>query len=300
MSDHQGNFFRCNKSGRFSGGPRAVTAVLARYAKLWLCNFQAAPRARLKIGTKFHVMVACCVLVLGASQSVAAEQHAAASSGVADENRMAVTHDPATSAAADYQITPGDQLALKFFYTPELDQTMTVRPDGKINLPLIGDVHATEQTPGQLAEHLKTAYATTLRQPQIAIEVEKGYARQQVFIGGEVVHQGAQPLTPSLTLMRALIAAEWLKPTAAANRVLILRRAADGSSQVIKVDVAALADGKRSAAGDPLLQPYDIVLVAPSRVARLNTWIDQYIRRNLPISAGFSYSINDGRSAIGG
>lgn len=190
---------------------------------------------------------------------------------------------------ADYRITQGDELALKFFYVPELNETATVRPDGKINLALIGDIQAAELTPEQLAQHLRVAYANHLRHPEVTVEIEKGFARQQVFVGGEVAHPGMQPLTPSLTLMRALIVAQGLKDTAAPNRVVILRRDATGASQVIETNFARQMRGKGGA--DPVLQPYDVVLVPPSRVAGLNKWIDLYIRRNLPI--GFSYNIND-------
>lgn len=200
---------------------------------------------------------------------------------------------PAAAAPSDYRIVAGDQLALKFFYAPELNESVTVRPDGKINLLLVGDVQAAGLAPAQLAQQLRAAYTQTLRYPEVAVEIEKGFGMQQIFVGGEVTHPGVQPLTPSLTLMRALIAAQGLKDSAAPSRVLILRRDANGASQVTKIDVATQMRGGH--ASDPVLQPYDVVLVPPSRVARLNKWIDLYIRRNLPVSVGFSYDLNNDR-----
>lgn len=197
---------------------------------------------------------------------------------------------------AAYRIAPGDELALKFFYVPELNENVTVRPDGRIHLQLVGEVPAAELTPAELAAALKRAYAGSLRQPEVSVEVEKGFARQQVFVGGEVGRPGAQPLLPSLTVMRALIVAQGLRETAAANRVVILRRGDDGRAQVIRVDVASQSRKGADAFNDPLLQPFDVVLAVPSHVSRLNKWIDQYIRRNLPVNVGFSYDLNDNRS----
>lgn len=195
---------------------------------------------------------------------------------------------PSATTTADYRITAGDQLAIKFFYAPELNESVMVRPDGKISLALIGEVRADDSTPAGLARRLSQAYATKLRHPNLAVEVERGFGMQQVFVGGEVVKPGAQPLGPSLTLMRALIVAEGTKDSAAPNRVLIFRRGADGASEVIRVDMSKHMRGRSGM--DPVLRPYDVVLVPPSRVSRLNKWIDLYIRRNLPVS--FSYDLN--------
>jgi protein involved in polysaccharide export with SLBB domain len=201
-----------------------------------------------------------------------------------------------TPVAGDYRIAPGDELALKFFYVPELNEVAIVRPDGRIHLQLIGEIRAADLTPEQLAAALKRAYAANLRHPEVSVEVQKGFARQQVFVGGEVARPGAQPLLPSLTVMRALIVAQGLKDTAAANRVVILRRGEDGKPQVIQVNVASQSRKGASDGNDPLLQPFDVVLAVPSRVSRLNKWIDQYVRRNLPVNVGFSYDLNDNRS----
>lgn len=193
-----------------------------------------------------------------------------------------------SAAAADsYRIMAGDELSVKFFYVPEMDQKVMVRPDGKLNLPLIGAVDATELTPEQLAQRLREAYADELRYPEVSVSVEKGFASQQVFVGGEVGHPGVQALTPQLTLMRAVIAAQGTKASAASRRVLILRKQPGGGQQVIQVDLAAQMRGKGGE--DPLLRPYDVVLVPPSRISKVNDWVDLYIRKNLPID--FSYFV---------
>lgn len=224
-------------------------------------------------------LLAYAFALLSASASTVSAQ--APASGV-----LAV--DAPATARNDYRIAAGDELTLRFFYVPELNETVTVRPDGKIHLPLVGAIVAAEQTPEQLAQRLRGLYAGDLRHPDVSVEIEKGFARQQVFIGGEVEQPGMQALTPELTVMRAIIVAQGLKENAAPNRVVILRKDAAGNARIIEASVARQLHG--NAGEDPPLQPYDVVLVPPSRVSRVNKWVDQYIRRNLPIS--LFYDIN--------
>ncbi|WP_336086543.1 polysaccharide biosynthesis/export family protein [Pseudomonas sp. CGJS7] len=255
------------------------------------------PRSANRAGAVFRRFCVCAALAWTAFAPLHAQDRTRDDGAAADaQAAMNLSARAADAGAGDYRIAPGDELALKFFYAPELNEVATVRPDGRIHLQLVGEVRAADLSPAQLAAALKNAYATNLRHPEVAVEVQKGFARQQVFVGGEVAHPGAQPLLPSLTLMRALIVAQGLKDSAAARRVVILRRAPDGKPQVIKVDVAAQARRGADEVNDPLLQPFDVVLAVPSNVSRLNKWIDQYVRRNLPVNVGFSYDLNDNRS----
>lgn len=275
---------RFRKTGRpapIERGNRAGMQAVAAYADVLRYTLSRS-------ASGFHrVCLALLLLILPLSAAAQIAEPAAPST---------VSTPSAASNSAAYRIAPGDELALKFFYVPELNENVTVRPDGRIHLQLVGEVPAADLTPAELAAALKRAYAGSLRQPEVSVEVEKGFARQQVFVGGEVGRPGAQPLLPSLTVMRALIVAQGLRDTAAANRVVILRRGDDGRAQVIRVDVASQSRQGADAANDPLLQPFDVVLAVPSHVSRLNKWIDQYIRRNLPVNVGFSYDLNDNRS----
>ncbi len=201
---------------------------------------------------------------------------------------------PDASRAPDagiYLISPGDELSVRFDFVPEFNTVATVRPDGHIDLPLIGSQLAAGRTADDLARQLKAAYSAKLRRPDLAINIVKGFGSQQVFVGGEVLHPGVQPLSPSLTALQAILVAQGFKETADASKVSILRRAPDGNAQMLSVDAAAVMDGKAQSK-DVTLQPFDVVIVQRSAVANLNLWIDQYIRRNIPFNTAFSYVIN--------
>lgn len=193
--------------------------------------------------------------------------------------------------ATVYRIAPGDELSVRFDLVPEFNTVATVRPDGYIDLPLIGSQQAAGRTADELSKQLKAAYSAKLRHPDLSINIVKGFGSQQVFVGGEVQHPGVQPLSPSLTALQAILVAQGFKETADASKVSILRRGLDGNAQILSFDAEAVMDGKE-ATKDISLQPFDVVIVQRSAVANANLWIDQYIRRNIPFNTAFSYVIN--------
>lgn len=78
---------------------------------------------------------------------------------------------PVSKVPRVYLIQPYDQLDIKFFYTPELNETVTVRPDGKISLQLIDDVQAAGKSPSELDDMLTHEYAKNLKSPEITVIV---------------------------------------------------------------------------------------------------------------------------------
>lgn len=197
----------------------------------------------------------------------------------------------ASSTAPAYRVSRGDELTLRFIYTPELNINAVVRSDGRISLPLIGDLLVQGMTVQQLTELVQQTLAEQVKRPQVVINIA-GTGSQRVFVGGEVSRPGVQPLVGPLTALQAVMAAEGLRDTAAPAEALVLRRGAPGSpSEVLRVDLAGLMAG-RDGAQDPLLMPYDVVVVPRSGIAGVNLWVDQYLRRSLPFSLGFSYNIN--------
>src|SRR5262245_49330612 len=116
-------------------------------------------------------------------------------------------------AVTDYRIGPGDELEVKFFYTPELTTVAVVRADGSINLPLVGDVKVAESTPRELAARLQAEYLKHLQRPEVAINV-RTFASQRVFVGGQVGRPGMQPLVGRVSVLQAVLAADGFKDDA--------------------------------------------------------------------------------------
>jgi len=83
----------------------------------------------------------------------------------------------------EYRMQPGDEMDIKFFFNPELNQTVFVRPDGKISLPVVDDVQAAGLTPSELDALITQIYARELRKPMVTVIV-KTFTGRQVYVGG--------------------------------------------------------------------------------------------------------------------
>uniref|UniRef100_C6E400 Polysaccharide export protein n=1 Tax=Geobacter sp. (strain M21) TaxID=443144 RepID=C6E400_GEOSM len=200
----------------------------------------------------------------------------------------AVTSQPPAYAMSEYRIQPGDLLDVKFFYNPELNESLTVRPDGRITLQLVNDVVAAGLTPAELTTNLTKAYAPELTSPRIAVIV-KTSVLERVFVDGEVFRAGLVSLVGPTTVLQAISQAGGMKDSAKSGEVLLVRKAADNSTQVMRLDVKKLREGV--ATQDILLRPNDIVYVPKSTIANINTWIDMYIRKNVPLPVGIGYDL---------
>ena len=178
-------------------------------------------------------------------------------------------------ADGDYQLHRGDALEIKFFYTPELNENVTVRPDGKIVLQLIGEMMVAGMTVQDLTEKLKAHYANILFTPEISVFV-RTFAGQKVFVGGEVSAPGLVSFDGPPTLVQALIQVGWIKRSAQLRNVVIVRNSGAARPDVLFVDVQhGLDDPERTP--PVLLQPFDVVYVPKTRVAKVNDFIQQYI-----------------------
>ena len=243
----------------------------------------------MSIPTLFMRFAAICLALCGVlSASGCAAPPASASGHVPD---FMVRADSVVPAA--YRVTRGDELNFRFINTPELNTVASVRSDGRITLPMAGEFVAEGLSMVELGALVERLLTPQVRRPQVAVNVQ-GATTQRVFVGGEVVRAGLQPLLGPLTALQAVMAAEGVKDTGEPGRAIVLRRGPAGERQVLSLDLAAALDGSDTAQ-DVVLQAYDVVVIPRSGIANLNIWIDQYIRRVIPFSTGFSYTISRDR-----
>ncbi|HDH98955.1 MAG TPA: sugar transporter [Deltaproteobacteria bacterium] len=200
-----------------------------------------------------------------------------------------LTTAPEPKDPPPYLIQPRDQLDIKFFYNSELNETVTVRPDGKISLQLIDDVHAAGKSPSQLDKMLTQAYTKELKEPKITVIV-RSFTGQQVFVGGEVNTQGLVELTTGMTPLQAVINAGGFKETAKPEETIIIRKGADKRPHPIRVDLEAALYGN-SPEKDFQLKTFDIVYVPKSAIAKANKFVEQYIEK-LFLFRGWDLSVS--------
>jgi protein involved in polysaccharide export with SLBB domain len=198
-----------------------------------------------------------------------------------------------SSQPAPYFIQPGDQLDIKFFYNPELNETVTVRPDGKISLQLVDEVQAAGLKPSQLDDVLTERYAYELKKPAITVIV-RSFGGQRIFVGGEVNRQGLITIAGNMTPLQAVFNAGGFRETANPASAIIIRKGLDNRPVPIEINLDDAMEGKTGSA-DFLLQPDDVVYVPKSAIAKANKFVNQYIENLLlfrGVSLGFSYELH--------
>lgn len=186
-------------------------------------------------------------------------------------------------------LEPGDELEIKFFYTPELDVTQAIRPDGRISLQLLGDIVAEGKTPEQLRSELRRLYTPRLKDPEITVLVKSLYARR-VFVAGQVTKPGPIEIPGDITLMEAIMEAGGFDlEYAKVENVVVIRN----EGQQRRGYVCNLKPALEGLAPEPFfLQPRDIVYVPQTRVTEVDQWIDQHINKMIPrLPFYFTYPI---------
>jgi polysaccharide export outer membrane protein len=199
-----------------------------------------------------------------------------------------------TWGAADvgYRLYPGDEIRVSAPSARELDQTVTIAPDGRVTLPLVGAVMAADRTIAELDAALEHVYAAHLIDPTIEVTAI-AFGSQQVFVGGEVTRPGLVDIGAGADAMQAVIQAGGFTESARAREVLILRRTPDGASAVYAANMSA--DAVRAGLADlGPLQRYDVVYVPRTKVAEVGRFMQTYVREALPIQFGLYYNLADG------
>ncbi|MDE1900762.1 MAG: polysaccharide biosynthesis/export family protein [Alphaproteobacteria bacterium] len=196
------------------------------------------------------------------------------------------------AAPAVYRIGPGDVLDIKFFFAPEMNESVTVRPDGKISIMFAQDIQAAGLTADELAANIRAVLAPHLKQLDLVVIV-RSFASQRAYVGGEVTKPGPVILTGGETLMQILADAGWMTPAAGADNVVLVRRDDTGHEKTYRIDVAQMERGFDMAQNVPV-ESGDLILVPPSGIVESDRWVDQNIRQLLPFSpsAGVAYNIN--------
>ncbi|MDR3448285.1 MAG: polysaccharide biosynthesis/export family protein [Alphaproteobacteria bacterium] len=190
-----------------------------------------------------------------------------------------------------YRIGPGDELEVKFFFAPELNDKLTVRPDGKISIMFAQDIQAAGLTADELASDIRAVLAPHVKQLDLVVII-RSFASQKAYVGGEVSKPGPIALTGNETLLGLLASAGWVTP-AGSDKIVVVRRDGSGEEKIYPVSLAALENGTDMAQNIPV-QAGDLILVPPSSAVQSDRWVDQNIRQLIPFStsAGVSYNFN--------
>ena len=240
---------------------------------------------RLKKTVSIHLVVlslTALTLFSGCASNHAAQK-------VVPVSQLETAQPPSTP----YIILPGDQLDIKFFYNPELNESVTVRPDGKISLQLVDDVQAAGLQPAELDAKLTEAYSQELKKPMVTVIV-RSFKGQRIYVGGEVNQQREMELPAGMTVLQAVFNAGGFKETASPEDTILIRQGPNREPVPVRIDLKTAMYGQGDAANLALL-PNDIVYVPKSSIAEANKFVNQYIEKLIlfrGFSAGATYQVN--------
>ena len=150
---------------------------------------------------------------------------------------------PPTQSSDSYVIGPSDVLAIDVWKDPELTRTIPVRPDGKITLPLIGDLQVSGLTAPRL-QHLITERLTEyISKPEVTVIVQ-AVKSQTYTVVGKIAHPGSYPLGKPTTVLEAIAIAGGFQEFARPKKVYVLRRGEASSREKLPFDYNDVVKGK--------------------------------------------------------
>ncbi len=160
---------------------------------------------------------------------------------------------------ADYVIGPEDVLGIVFWREAEISGDVAVRPDGKITLPLLGELTAAGVTPEALKVQIQTSAQKYLTDANVTVVVRQTNSRK-VFVTGEVRTPAAYPLAGPRTVMQMIALAGGLNEYAKSENITVIRTEPNGQTRSFRFNYKDVSKGRKLQQNIQLL-PGDTVVV---------------------------------------
>jgi polysaccharide export outer membrane protein len=170
-----------------------------------------------------------------------------------------------------YRLRKGDTFDLELAFSPELNQTIAVQPDGYVTLKGIGSIYVEGQTVPELTESLREAYAKTLHDPVITIAL-KSFEMPYFIAAGQVSKPGKYDLRSDLTVTEAVAIAGGFNDKAKHSQVVLFRPVQTGGYEAKLINIKKLL-ASRQLSEDIELQPGDMIYVPQSAFSRIRPFL---------------------------
>lgn len=174
--------------------------------------------------------------------------------------------EPVRAVVADYRIGVDDRVQVSVWRNPDLSVTEPVRPDGKISVPIIGDVEVGGRTASEVAATIKEKLSAYIREPNVAVvltELRSHEFLSRVRITGAVRTPRSIPHRPGMTVLDAVLEAGGVNEFASSNRTK-LYRTVGGKTEVFDIQLGDILGKGRLTTNLPL-RPGDVITV-PERL----------------------------------
>ncbi len=170
-----------------------------------------------------------------------------------------------------YLLQRQDVVSLTFPLSPELNQTVTIQPDGFINLQNAGSVYAQGLTAPELVAAVKKAYAGVLRDPIISADIQD-FQKPFFTVSGQVGKPGRYDLRSDMTVAEALAVAGGMSMATAKTQVFLFHRTSESWFEVKKVNLKEILKGKH-VNEDSMIQPGDMIYVPEKFIANFKKYV---------------------------
>jgi len=206
-------------------------------------------------------MLAVCLLVIGRLVAqTAPSKPASASNAEAAPAAATVAPEGSTKPHDDtFVIGDDDVLSINVWKEPDVSRSIPVRSDGKISLPLAGEIQAAGRTPLALEREIASKLQSYISEPEVTVMVQQ-INSQKFNILGQVAKPGSYPLTNSATVLDAIALAGGFRDFAKKKSIYVLRQNADGGQSRILFNYKEVLKGQNPAQNIKL-QPRDTVVV---------------------------------------
>jgi polysaccharide export outer membrane protein len=169
-----------------------------------------------------------------------------------------------------YTLRPGDVVELQYRYTPELNQTVTVLPDGYVNLNMIGNLKVSDLTMEQTHDLIVQKAQARLNDPDLNL-ILREFQRPYIVVAGEVATPGKMDLRETTTAMQAILLAGGFKESAHSNQVLLFRKINSDTAEVkvLKLKIHKTDELEQ----DAQLEPGDMLLVPRNKLENISRYM---------------------------
>jgi polysaccharide export outer membrane protein len=210
------------------------------------------------------------VLFLAAAGVAAQEEAAVAPAPPAPTEEARTASPQLEQRYPRYVVQREDVLLISFPLSPELNQTVSVQPDGFISLQSAGSLHVQGMTTPEIAEAVKQAYKGTLHDPIVTVDLQD-FQKPFFTVTGQVGKPGQYELRADITVAEAIAVAGGLQPTAK-MQVFLFHRTTDDWFKVEKLNLKDVLNGK-NANEDAMIKPGDMVFVPETAITKFRKYV---------------------------
>lgn len=167
---------------------------------------------------------------------------------------------PPVSKTGGYVIGSEDVLDISVWKNVDISRVVTVRPDGMISLPLLGDIQAAGRTPDELRIEIVKKIKNYQKSAEVAVIVQEVNSRR-IFIVGDITNPGAYPIKSRTTVLQAIAMAGGFNQFASKNSLVLIRENGDGKRKKIKIRFGDIVNVKKDKDNNLILMPGDTIFV---------------------------------------